>query len=137
MQTEHLYPREGKQANLGLVGHTALVKVLTNTATGITAHHGLATVGIKNAHGKISLGHGRLADEHQSVGTDALVAVTPLDGGRLRVGDIVLRGVNVDVVVTTAVHLGEMYLAHANFCIFTFFHLGMRSPSGLSGGRWP
>lgn len=60
--------------------------------------------------------------KYQSVGTDALVAVAPLNGGRLRVGYIVLRGVNVDVVVTTAVHLGEMDLAHANFYIFAFLH---------------
>ena len=55
VQLQCLDAREGEQTYFRLFGQTALVEVLADASAGIAAHHGLATVGIEDAHGKISL----------------------------------------------------------------------------------
>ena len=112
MQPQRLDSRKRQQTNLSLVLQAALIEVLAYAAAGIAAHHRLAAVGIEDAHSKVGLRHGRAVNEHQSVGADALVPVAPDLGTGVRVGNGVVHGINVDVVVATAVHLGEFYLGH-------------------------
>ena len=46
--------------------------------------------------------------EYQSVATDSRVTVAPPTGSAGRVGNWVTRGIDIDIVVAAAVHLGEV-----------------------------
>ena len=53
-----------------------------------------------------------MVDDHKAVGADAIVAVAPENGCLGWIGDGMLHGIDIDVVVSAAVHLGEFDLVH-------------------------
>ena len=55
-------------------------------------------------HREISLWYRAAVDDYESVRSDALMTVAPCDSGGLRIGNIILHGIDVNVVVATAVH---------------------------------
>ena len=112
VEDKRLDARICKQSYLCLCCKGSLVEIFPDTPRGIAAHHRLRAVGIENTHTVVGLWDGRRANQHQSVAADALVAVTPKDGCLNGIGDGVLHGINVDIVVAAAVHLGEMDLTH-------------------------
>ena len=78
MELQGLNARQCLQTHHGLVGQSTLVEIFAYASRGIAAHHRFAAIGIEYAHGEV--GVGGAAYQHQSVGTDALVAVAPSAG---------------------------------------------------------
>ena len=85
IEFQRLYAGQGEQPDFGLAGEPFLENVFADAPRCIAAHTRLAAVGIEDTHGEISIRTLRTAYQHQSVGSDAFVAVAPGDGCRSRV----------------------------------------------------
>ncbi len=108
VQVKHLYTGEGLKSDDSLVGQTAFVNILADTARGVAAHLGLRAIGIEHAHTEI--GHLRAHDCNKAIGADAEMNVAHAAREIRKFMGGLHRGVDVNVVVTGAMHLGECYL---------------------------
>ena len=95
-------------ASVGLASQAVVVDVLGDATDAVAAHLRLGAVGIEHLHP----GVGRLGgeDEDQAVAADAEVAIAHAAGEFGRVGWGGLgEAIDVDVVVSGPVHLGEAH----------------------------
>jgi len=102
-----LYSREGFEVDLGRVDEGVVVGVLCYAADAVSAHFGLGAVGVEHSHFEVGGLGGQ--DEDEAVGADAEVSVADLDGGLSGVVDRLGEAVNVDVIVSRAVHFDETH----------------------------
>ena len=116
VQMKNLDTRQSQETDLSLLvtipllhregpGVGPLIEILANAPRRIAAHHRFAAVGIEDTHRKVSLRHWRCSYQHQPVRTDTPMAVAPCNGSHRRVVNRVLHGIDVNIVVATAVHL--------------------------------
>src|SRR6185436_3765621 len=100
-------PALGLDRDRLLPGQPVVVDVLADAADAVAAHRSLGAVGVEHDHPEVGLLRG--GDQDEAVGADAGVAVADRDRQRRGIGDLLLEGVDVDVVVAGAVHLGEFH----------------------------
>lgn len=110
------------EGELLLVGQMVVVAIFGHTAGGIAAHLGFAAVGIEHAHTEVAGLRGE--NQHQSVASDAEVAVGDEAGEGCWIRHLLLESVDVDIVVATSVHLGEFVLHKSLIFIFDSAKIG-------------
>lgn len=109
-QRECFHPREGLKFYLAAIRKMSFIEIFADTSACVAAHLGFGAVGIEDTHREVGSAQYRgLPDKHQTIAPDACVAVAPLHRRRLRVGNGVAGGVDIDVVVAGTVHLGKVY----------------------------
>ena len=83
-------------------------KIFGHAPDAVSAHFGFAAIGVKHSHSSIR--DIAWANQDQPISTDSLVPVgDPNRKFRGRIGDGVIRAIDVDIVVAGAVHLGELH----------------------------
>ena len=82
-----------------------------DASNSIAAHLRFASVGIKNAHACMGF---RLntwrANQNQTISADCSMPITDSARKRRRIDDIFSNRINIDVVITNAMHLGKAHL---------------------------
>ena len=84
----------------------AIIHIFSYTANAVSAHHGLAAIGIEDAHFEIGGGAGKNANN--AIGPCAEMPVGILDCKLLNVFGHVIA-VHVQVIVSQAVHFSEIH----------------------------
>ena len=102
---------EGGLAGDGEFGFVAddavIVDVLCKAADAVAAHLGFGAVGVEHAHADV--GGVGWADENQAVCADAEVAAAHAHGKIGRVGDLLTKAIDVNIVVAQTMHFCEFH----------------------------
>ena len=115
MKMEHLDAGKRQQTDACFCREVPVVQIFPDASASIATHHSFRTIGIVYVHCKISLGDRAFADEHQTIGADALVTITPGNGCFCEVGHFLLHRIDIDVVVARSMHLRETDFAYHYF----------------------
>ena len=109
VKPERLDARAGFNVDYGLVGHAALVDVLGDAADSVAAHLRLRAVGVVHIH--LEVGLVGWADADKPVAARAEVPVGHLAGklGPGRLGQVLLKAVDVHIVVAAALHFSKLH----------------------------
>jgi len=103
----------GFDFELGFRGDFGIMHELGNTSDPVATHFRFAAVGIEHAH--FGIGDRGREDQDDSIATDSEASVGQFNGQPLEIfGEGLREALDVDVVVTSAVHFREREFHHVN-----------------------
>lgn len=107
VQRQQLQAGAGHQRQRRFVRQPTLVDVFPDAARGVAAHFAFAAVAVEDAHPEVR--DLRRLDQHQSVAAHAEVGAAHPHRQRSGVADGLLKAVDINVVVSDALHLGKTH----------------------------
>ena len=103
----------GFDFELGFRGDFGIMHELGNTSDSVATHFRFAAVGVEHAH--FGIGDRGREDQDDSIATDSEASVGQFNGQALEIfGEGLREALDVDVVVTSAVHFREREFHHVN-----------------------
>ena len=110
MEMQHLDARERFQPDHGFRRNAILEKVFADAAAGIPAHLGFRAVGVEDSHLEICDVRG--FDKDQTVATDAGMRAAPPYRPFFGMGEGILHGIDIDIVVPGSLHFCKFNPTH-------------------------
>ena len=110
VEVQHLDSRKRFQPDSRFRCKTILKKVFADTTAGISAHLGFRTVGVEDSHLEICDVRG--FDKDQTVATDAGMWAAPSYRPFFGMGEGILHGIDIDIVVPGSLHFCKFNSTH-------------------------
>ncbi len=100
------YARKSFNCHIVLVNNTVVTHKLGNASDTVTAHFSFRAVKVEHSH--LCVCYFGRADKYNSVAADTEMSVRKIDSKTLRVVDLLVKAVEVYIIVSAALHLGEL-----------------------------
>ena len=107
VEMEYLDAGARFERHLRLGGKAAIINEFADASGGISTHFSLRAIGIEHTHTEI--GNLRGANSHETIRADAEMDIAHLDGKFRKVGGDRRCGIEVNIVITCAMHFGKSY----------------------------